>query len=181
MVLNSTYEQEDLKRLIVSTNRQFYLVKSKDPFATYKVLWYRVSSRKSCKVDILIPGIMNIPQISMGRIEYSTGRLPLMPFSLNLLMKLQGWEDHRYASKSHLNRKQHMDVQDLRYMLLIAVRRKTKPLSETWIPADFLVAAERRVKDYVNIYRDSKPYWERLGFETETETENAFYINTPFL
>ena len=172
MVLGSTYAQEELKRRIASANPKFYLIQSKDPFATYKILWYRVGHRRSCKVDILQPGIMNIPLISTDKIEY-INNLPVMPFSLNLLMKLQGWEDHKNSPKFHHNQKQFMDINDLNRMLPIAVARGAKPRMETWIPEDFIRIAEIRVKEYVRLYDNSRKHWEHLGFETQvSELEN---------
>jgi len=69
VVLTSSHTQEELKNRLVSYDSRFYTVASKDPFATYRVLWFRLSGyRRSCKVDLLLPGVMNIPHVPSDRI-----------------------------------------------------------------------------------------------------------------
>ena len=57
----------------------FYLVRSKNWRATYRVLWHRLSKdtypRPSvdCKVDILVPGILNIPNVPQDHVACSRG------------------------------------------------------------------------------------------------------------
>lgn len=75
----------------MSKDSNFYTVASKDPRATYRVLWYRLGYSRSCKVDVLMPGIMNIPPVPAARIAYRRSRseLPLISFLPLLLLKLQ--------------------------------------------------------------------------------------------
>ncbi|KIK55979.1 hypothetical protein GYMLUDRAFT_99387 [Collybiopsis luxurians FD-317 M1] len=145
VALTSSYTQEDLKRRIVSYDPRFYLIASKDPYATYRVLWFRLYGiRRACKVDILLPGIMNIPSVSPQRIYriknhpswnvsghrsyYSslTVDYPLMPFLPLLLLKLQAWQDHGESSKAHMRLKQPTDVQDIRELLELVEQKLSK-------------------------------------------------------
>lgn len=70
VILTSRYTQEELKNLLVRYNPGFYLVASKDPLATYRVLWFRLTGyHRSCKGDLLLPGTMNIPYVDPSRIH----------------------------------------------------------------------------------------------------------------
>jgi len=163
VVLNTRYGQEELKRMLVSQNPQFYLIPSKDPFATYKVLWFTLSLGRSCKVDLLQPGIMNIPSIDPSYIK-TIDQLEVMPFSLVLLLKLQAWSDHGVATKTHLRMKRYTDVADLDRLLPLARAKRLKPRQDIFLPADFIRATETRVRAYVLSCPSSKEGWSSLGF-----------------
>lgn len=74
VVFTSKYTQEELKDFLIAYDSRFYLVPSKDPYATYRVLWFKLYTYKDrhldCKVDLLLPGVMNIPSIAPNRIHY---------------------------------------------------------------------------------------------------------------
>ncbi|KAF4575390.1 hypothetical protein EYR40_004865 [Pleurotus pulmonarius] len=133
VVLTTEIGQEEIKRSLAVKDPGFTLVASKNPYATYKVLWYEIppsssspyAPRRSCKVDILVPGIMNIPNVPRGHTVATTSGewkgLPLMPFIPLLMLKLQAWMDHRQADKQYLRDKQHTDVRDIGELLDIGV------------------------------------------------------------
>ena len=121
IVLTSTYSQESLKRLLVESDYSFYLVDPKNKQATYKVLWCTIGLHR-CKVDILIPGTLNIPHILPQHIEH-IGRLPVIPLVPLVLLKLQGWTDHRDSSKPWERLKEPVDLADVKEILAIACRR----------------------------------------------------------
>ncbi|KAJ4479793.1 hypothetical protein C8J55DRAFT_77924 [Lentinula edodes] len=138
VVLTSRYTQEELKNLLVRYNSNFYLVASKDPLTTYRVLWFRLTGyHRSCKVDLLLPGTMNIPFVDPSRIHrvgntrqtdniYSSvlsAKYPLMPFLPLLLLKLQAWQDHGESAKFFMRDKQPTDVQDIRELLQLAEQK----------------------------------------------------------
>ncbi|KAJ3926703.1 MAG: hypothetical protein NXY57DRAFT_1028119 [Lentinula lateritia] len=135
VILTSRYTQEELKNLLVRYNPGFYLVASKDPLATYRVLWFRLTGyHRSCKGDLLLPGTMNIPYVDPSRIHrvsntrqtaniYSSvlsAEYPLMPFLPLLLLKLQAWQDHGESIKLFMRNKQPTDIQDIRELLQLA-------------------------------------------------------------
>ncbi|KAF9261317.1 hypothetical protein L218DRAFT_961605 [Marasmius fiardii PR-910] len=104
-------------------------------YAGHRVLWYRfpssrsgagatstrgsrtTSSRRSntlsaaliyprsSSIDLLLPGIMNIPPIPTSRIYYKDGR---------------GWEDHGESPKHWMRAKQSIDVADIVELLNLA-------------------------------------------------------------
>ncbi|KAJ7258379.1 hypothetical protein B0H12DRAFT_1049034 [Mycena haematopus] len=167
--LTDTHTQEALKAILVANDSHFYTVASKDPFATYRVLWYRLTGyRRSCKVDVLSPGIMNIPPVPLPRVTYRKSRsdLPLMPFLPLLLLKLQAWMDHRAAAKFYLWEKQHVDVRDIDELLELAVEKYDVNIKQDtkWLPESFLKAAVTRVKAYVKSFPDSAEHWRDIGF-----------------
>jgi len=72
IVVLTNKTQGDIKDLIASTDDQFYLVPAANPQDTYHVLWYSIpdADERACKVDILIPGILSIPEIPIQKIVY---------------------------------------------------------------------------------------------------------------
>ncbi|KAL0578772.1 hypothetical protein V5O48_003225 [Marasmius crinis-equi] len=195
VVLGSVWTQEELKRQVVTTDANFYTVASKDPYATYRVLFYRLPepeysysssstlrssyssstrsyytsyrSRKSCKVDLLLPGIMNIPPVPKYRIYTDKRFQPLMPFLPLLLLKLQAWQDHGESSKDYMRRKQPTDVADITELLNLAVTKYPSVNLEKdalWLPESFVEAAKTRVRRFIRQYSYTKKHWERLGF-----------------
>lgn len=168
VVMSTAYEQEELKRRIVARDSTYYLVPSKNWRNTYKVLWKRIPGRLSisCKVDILVPPVMNIPFVDASRIVWSS-KIPIMPLFAHLLLKLQAWQDHRDATfrRPDLRAKRYVDVKDIGELLVIAVRENVTLNGERWLPKTFLGAAERRVMLYITEYPASRVAWEKLGFK----------------
>lgn len=114
-----------------------------------------------CKVDILQPGVMNIPDIPISTI-LQLGGLPVAPLSLVILLKLQAWEDHRHATAQYLIDKQHTDVSDLRSLLPLASGMSVKPKKEDWLPNAFVTKAERRVLKSVFLISMSSFYYNKI-------------------
>ncbi|KAG9218566.1 hypothetical protein PLEOSDRAFT_27394 [Pleurotus ostreatus PC15] len=180
VVLTTDVGQEEIKRRLVAKDPKFILVASKNPYASYKVLWYEIppspsspsslyAASRSCKVDVLVPGIMSIPDVPRGysvvTISGEWKGLPLMPFIPLLMLKLQAWMDHRQADKQYLREKQHTDVRDIGELLDIGMRRKyTLAAERAWIPASFIQAAERRIPEYLVYYPLTADEWKKIGF-----------------
>jgi hypothetical protein len=162
VVLTSSITQEDIKAALCAADPDFYTMAAKTPGATYRVLWYRFSYYRSCKVDILLPGVMSIPVVPKPLIELLEG-LPAMPLAGVLLLKLQAWEDHRAAVKAFMYLKQHVDASDIKQLLATARRRRIRPAQEDWLPADFLHEARRRVKLFIVSYPDTSNDWRKIN------------------
>ncbi|KAF9458896.1 hypothetical protein BDZ94DRAFT_1269618 [Collybia nuda] len=172
--------QEDFKTAIVARDPvHFFLKNAKDPKATYKVLYYRLdntSKKETSKVDILLPGVMHLPALSMEKIVWQRrgeNVLPVVPFAVLLLQKLQGWDDHRTATENRYIKKAPVDVTDLTNMLQM---RHVYPLvvSRPWsdrtlFSEEFEQRSRERVIDFCAQYPQHKEIWQRLGFETEEE------------
>ena len=172
-MLSSSYSQETLKEILVREDSNFYLVRSKNWRATYRVLWYRLSANTyprpsvDCKVDILIPGILNIPNVPQERVRTIEG-LPVMPMIPQLLLKLQGWSDHRASSRSDMQLKQYVDVDDIDQLLAIAVDEGASVGAAEcrWLPGSMTGAASARLWSYtLRASAGKKDQWRKIGFE----------------
>jgi len=197
-VLSTAWSQEQLKQRLVKLNPRFYLVDARNPMATYRVLWYRVSEARPLsslanssfystfsysshsgvriKVDILLPGAMNIPLFPAEKITWDAG-LPSAPFILVLLLKLQAWFQHRHSTESRFRVKQFTDHSDLQALLAIARSKGVRVLpqapSEAYLSQDFLMNSVARVADHIKMYPYCKDDWARLGFDVPNTTAGA--------
>jgi hypothetical protein len=164
-------DPEFIKRQLVAADSSFYLRASINPLATFKVLYYRLNriGKRFTKVDILLPGIMNLPALPLNRIV-RIGDLPVIPFSLLLVTKLQCWDDHCNAEESFKRKKRFTDVSDLDKLLSLQhVERlkKHKPWeSEDMFSPEQQQQTRRRVNDLCLQYPRFKEPWESLGLLT---------------
>ncbi|KIY66807.1 hypothetical protein CYLTODRAFT_377169, partial [Cylindrobasidium torrendii FP15055 ss-10] len=174
VVVGSSLSQEALKQQLVSANPKFYTVASKDPYATYRVLWYRLGSsysRRSCKVDLLQPGVMNIPHVPTRKIVrlahplgYGNGfAFPAMPFIPLLLLKLQAWQDHGESTKTYMRMKQPVDVRDLADLLTqYATKSWMRADNGKWVESSFMQAGRRRIRKFLQVYPSDKSQWRAI-------------------
>lgn len=173
----SQIEQEWIKKQLVKWNKRFFLKRAKDPNATYRVLYYRFDQHttlppnftaRRCKIDILLPGIMDLPHLSGHQINYIDG-LPVVPFIVLLLQKLQGWDDHLNCAEAHKFRKHPIDAQDIKNLLEIAPdlsMRVVRPWSERDVlSSGFQQASVERVKRFCQSFPETMEQWRSLGFE----------------
>jgi len=175
VVLTNSYTTESLKSMLVRTNSDFYLRPSRKIGATYKILYCRVGSMRSCKVDILTPGIMNIPTIPspvQSRLTFISG-IPIMPFIPLLLLKLQAWQDHRESIRSDYNQKQHTDVVDIQELLEIGIRKKLHLRDvRGWLGETFINDGQRRVLAFCSralAGREVTGNFKRVGFSVPNQ------------
>jgi len=195
-ILSTSWSQEHLKRRVVALNPRFFLVDARNPMATYKVLWYRVSqgttpsrlassslfrthsswSDVQIKVDLLIPGTMDIPLFPASKITWNAG-LPAAPLVLVLLLKLQAWSQHRASIESRFREKQYMDHNDIKMLLSVAhskgVRILPQATSEAYLPQEFIVNSVARVAEHGRVYPGSKNDWARLGFGSPSSSSSS--------
>lgn len=167
---NKGNDTESLKQILVDEDENFFLVDAKNPRATYQVLWYRISSRAICKVDILTTGnstSLDIPRVPNNRIQriHPHNDLPVMPLLALLLLKLQGWVDHRHSQKSHERAKVQQDVADVREMLNIAMEGQVHidDWNSKWMPRWFIDQMTDRVEEHIRKFPHSEKLWENLG------------------
>jgi hypothetical protein len=176
VVMTNQYDTEELKRTLAMNDNNFFLIPSSNPRNNYEVLWYtlhtdRNGEHRACKVDILCPGIMDIPFIStehVVRLQPPTKRdmqeLPVMPLEPLILLKLQGWSDHRKSPRKDFQEKQHTDVDDIEELMDICVEAGIKPHDAHWLDYDFRMKAYDRVNDFVEVFPEVWG-WAELGYE----------------
>ncbi|KAF5374520.1 hypothetical protein D9615_009030 [Tricholomella constricta] len=172
----SAITPEELKQeLVMYDPYHFFTTAARDPSATYRVLYYRLTNapaqtaRTSCKVDILLPGLMHLPHVPPPLIFWDEG-LPLVPFALLLLHKLQAMDDHRNAAVWHKRQKQQTDVQDVEGLLALSVCVPlvfSRPWSDRQLfSEEFETRTRRRVREFCFAYPEYAQAWDSLGFET---------------
>ncbi|KAG5735612.1 hypothetical protein E4T56_gene6939 [Termitomyces sp. T112] len=163
--------QEAIKSLIASSNSRFYLRSSINPANTFKILWYTLSYRRSCKVDILVPGILSIPKIPVEKISYRVHGvfykdIPLAPFLVVLFLKLRAWTDHRVDHRQHMRDKVGMDEQDIDELLELGAQEYGISLVNQgkWFPKDFVQETKGRLQEYIKEQPETLGSWRSLGF-----------------
>jgi len=98
-------------------------------------------------------------------------RIPLVPFSLLLLNKLQGWHDHFHADDKHKRRERIQDGNDVQRLLKMTERiselQETRPWGDEELFCEaFQKKSKERVKEYCKTYPKTVEIWRSLGFET---------------
>ena len=169
VVLTNSIEQETIKEMVVAKDGDFFLVKSKRPEATYKILYYALKPWGAwCKVDILLPGVLNIPFVPTNLIT-RIGGIPLMPLFAVLLLKLQGWADHRDSEREDWREKQHVDVKDIEELLEIVVDKYPDQIidRQRWVPDSMIHVAQNRVDEFVEKLPETVDDWLDIGFEVD--------------
>ena len=181
----------------------FRLVRPKDHDVSYKVFYFlpmrkptkdRVAKRRpppeiSSKVDVLLPGIMHLPMLSPDLITWKTDvnsrrrvNLPVVPFPVLLLQKLQGWDDHRLAVEERHKKKVPFDERDLWWALHAGVDQWLNDVSDEWskkredgnwdvwsdrrlFSEEFEALSRERIKIICRLCPSLAGAWEALGFE----------------
>jgi len=188
--------QEEIKALIAqhaSPNYHFVLKPARNPLATYKVLYFiakprpptisqeftipvSIPRRFSSKVDILLPGVMHLPALPTSMITQLSS-LPLVPFPVLLLQKLQGWADHRAATEARYRNKIGEDSRDLmwclngrtvkRHLLKYVSNGNQKELwsDRTMFSEEFEALSRVRVREFCDIYTGIRGAWKAIGFD----------------
>ncbi|KAF9461055.1 hypothetical protein BDZ94DRAFT_1168535 [Collybia nuda] len=170
--------QEDLKLLIVRADPHNYILRdAKDPEATYRVLHYRRNIfgparmyQVTTKIDLVLPGTMHFPVLPLSSIAWN-GDLPVIPYSLLLLHKLQAWDDHLKATECRYTRKVPADVGDLEWLLspgrFMDYLKMTIPWRDrTIFTEEFVMLSVERVKDFCFAFPPYSVHWSEIGFET---------------
>lgn len=172
MAVMTDEDAEFVKSRLVCGDARFYLVKAKNIWATYKVLWFSLSTslysgyRRSCKVDILRRGTLNIPNVATSKIREVKG-LPVAPLLLLSCLKLQCWDHHGAAIEWRYRSKQPADAGDINELLRIAVANGENLAKERWMPEQFVRDAEERVRRFLHSSWDTQGTrkWKALDSE----------------
>lgn len=102
IVVFGPHDAEEIKAYIVDHHDRFSLEDPLKPGATYKILYFNLHRGFNwrCKVDILVSGRhlpLHIPRIPRQHIKYlgaHTSDIPVVPFLVLLILKVQGWRDN---------------------------------------------------------------------------------------
>ncbi|KAG6917085.1 hypothetical protein DXG01_003974 [Tephrocybe rancida] len=188
--------QESLKDLLVISAPDFFVLRpSRNPEATYRVLYFRPIQTgrfpQLLKVDILLPGVMHLPALHPNDLVWRYNNIlpyksrppeplmPVIPFSVLLLQKLQAWNSRRAAQEPHHRKKAPVDVRDLEWMLDIggpkhllvwgaAVWRDRRLFDE-----EFERLSRERVCAFCVAYPQWTEVWKYLGFDVPQRVGSA--------
>lgn len=91
-----------------------------------------------------------------------------MPMIPQLLLKLQGWSDHRASHRSDMQMKQYVDVADIDQLLAIAVGEGASVRAPEcrWLPGSMTGVASARLWSYtLRASAGTKDQWRKIGFD----------------
>lgn len=170
---NHEANTEMLKDLLrTSDPSHFELKQSVYSDAQYRVIWYNHvtedgEEREQCKIDLVLPGTLHLPFVPKAAFEV-IGGIPLLPFSIVLVQKLQGWDDHGKATQRHKRDRQQVDAADLRNLLKmehhIAPLRIQQPWQdENLFDLEFQALTRKRVQDFCWRNPATVQEWQKLG------------------
>ncbi|KAG5635795.1 hypothetical protein H0H81_010088 [Sphagnurus paluster] len=177
---SSQHTQESLKELLVAlAPTQFYLRAARKPDATYRVLWFnampnaKLIRAHTCKVDILLPGVMHLPALPPHAISWRMGKaasdgwFPVLPFAALLAQKLQSWDDHLCAAEARYKGKAPADVLDLEWLLGVGLHHVGKDggVGLEWVNEEFVRLTHKRVAAFCEVYPKWAWVWQYMGFE----------------
>jgi len=162
-------DAESIKRIIVDVDDRYFLEDAKRRDAPYKKLFCCLPGwnayGRSVKVDILVPPMVNIPNIN----SYDTviiNRIPVMPLFDLLIMKTQGWWDHRRSPREDFHAKEEGDVADIDGLLDRAIEEQISYQDEIDAyrhTSEFLKRALTLVRKFAGQHGRWEK-WEAIGF-----------------
>lgn len=110
---------EAIKKQLCKADDHFYTVRAKNPEDTWNVLWWRTNSGSRFKIDILTPGVLDLPNIHPDYL-IKIDKFPCAPLHLLLFHKLKGWDDRQSSDRLNQRAKVPVDAKDIMWLLLIA-------------------------------------------------------------
>jgi hypothetical protein len=172
LVMTNDYSDEELKDLLVGADDDFFLMPSAIG-GDYQVLRYRLPNSRNgrprnCKVDIVLPGTMDLPWIHPSRIvnlrpSNRSPSLPCMPLQALLIMKLRGWSDHRHSDRSDFQAKIPVDEDDIDQLLDICVGDDIRINRACGLSYPFRKLGFRLARTFVNA-NGQDDRWRQLGY-----------------
>jgi hypothetical protein len=147
---------------------RYYLEPSRKRGATHQILYcrlpgWKIDPGRRVKVDILVPPTLGLPDIA-DTDAVLINNIPVMPIFDLLVMKTQGWWDHRTSHRSDFRAKESDDVSDIFALL---ERAKKEGVSyedhEYQHSQEFMDNADTLVKRFVRVYGRHRQ-WRILDF-----------------
>ena len=147
---------------------RYYLEPSRKRGATHQILYCRLPGWKTdpgrrVKVDILVPPTLGLPDI-VDTNAVLINNIPVMPIFELLVMKTQGWWDHRTSHRSDFRAKEPDDVSDIFALLERArMERVSYEDHEYQHSEEFMDHADTLVKRFVRVFGRHQQ-WRALDF-----------------
>ena len=174
VVSGEELDAENIKEVIVGADDRYYLLRSRQRGATHQILYCRLPGWKTdpgrcVKVDILVSptlGLPDIPNCWDGLDAVLINCTPIMPLFDLLVMKTQGWWDHRTSHRSDFRAKESADVSDILALLERAREEGVSWDDEVYIfcrhSEEFLDRALALANRFVRVYGGHQQ-WRALG------------------
>lgn len=166
----------------------FYFAPATNSPTSQEVLHYRRlrPTIQLCQVNLVVPGSVHLPAFSSKHI-YWAHDMPVIPFSLLLMLKLQAWDDHRpritaedvehrgfeddqTRPESDTDVVAAIDAMDLKGLLdldKIVSLRYSRPWGARDLFDEGLQSQSKlRVKAFCGEYPERCKDWQDLGFDT---------------
>jgi hypothetical protein len=167
---NSDWDDpEDIKETIVREDDRYFLVPSSKPGATYNKLYCRLPGwtieDRCVKVDILVAptGKLKLPDILSSDVEI-INNIPVMPIFVLLVLKTQGWRDHRKSPRADLRAKEDDDVFDICALLERAEEENISYDEEAYnYSQQFMDRALSLAKKFIS-FHGTRHQWRALDF-----------------
>jgi len=158
---------EPIKKLIAEEDDRYFLEPSRQRGATHQILYCRLpgwrTDGRRVKVDILVPPTLGLPEVRFYD-TVSINDIPVMPLFDLLVMKTQGWRDHRISPRPDFRAKQNDDVDDINALLDSADTENLSYDDEIYRhEQEFIDKALVLVRRFVRVHR-GREQWRRLGF-----------------
>ena len=167
VVFGQQHDTEQIKAYLESTSNQFSHQNARDPNNYYTVLHFNLSysQGKWCWVDILVSGCnspMGIPKIPESHVDCPNNyNIPVMPFLVLLILKVQGWKDHCVMPlKPWHQGKIPQDIQELLDML----DNNDHLDYYNWLPKWFIKHPKRLVGKYTDKYPHTASLFRSMVF-----------------
>ena len=111
---------------------------------------------------------MHLPHLPPTRVRFLEG-IPVVPFALLPLHKLQGWDDHCKAEESHKKAKSPQDAADVKKLMALKVQMRMLLSVGVWedvelFSEEFVELTRERVSSYVKAFLNRAEQWKALGF-----------------
>jgi len=170
VVSEESWDPEDIKKIIVWADERYYLERSRKRGETYHILYCRLpgwatDDKRRVKIDILVPPTLNLPASSANG-TYFIKDIPVMPIFDLLIMKTQGWRDHRDSDRTDYRAKESADVSDIFALLKRAKYENVSYVGEAndyRHSREFMSRARSLVDRFVRVYGKARQ-WRALGF-----------------
>lgn len=101
----------------------------------------------------------------------------MVPFSVLLLQKLQGWDDHRKLRWTYPKKyaKASIDARDLQHLLTleehVAPLKESQPWNDSLFTEEFKVLSHQRARDFCGSFPDCRQHFELLGILVDLKTK----------
>jgi hypothetical protein len=171
IVVNASYDAEKIKEIIVETDSRYFLKPARQRDADYEVLFCRLPGwhrrRRCVKVDILVPpSDLGLPEILASDTPIIND-IPVMPLFALLVMKTQGWWDHRVSPREDFRAKEDGDVDDVDALLDHAadedVDYEVERASGRYT-SEFMDKTLLHARRFVSVLRGRREKWKAIGF-----------------